>query len=458
MIETPENSILQSINSQRAFFLSGKTKDLSFRKAQLLKLRKYISQHEAELCQALWNDLRKSPEEAYMTEIGLVKSEVNLHLKHLKTWAGPQEVATPVALLPSSSKIYVEPLGVSLIIAPWNYPFQLLINPLIGAMSSGCCCILKPSPDAPATAAFADKMIRALFDPEYITVIQGGTETNTSLLKQQFDVIFFTGSTRVGKIVMKAASEHLTPVVLELGGKSPCIVDKDANLDIAARRITWGKFLNAGQTCIAPDYLYVHKSVKEQLIQKISEQIHRMFGEDVAESPFYARIVNENAIKRLSVFMQDGKIREGGTYDLESRYMAPTIMDEITTESAIMQEEIFGPLLPVLSFEQLDEVIAYINRQAKPLALYYFGRPATGDYVLSKTSSGGACINDTLLHIGNHHMPFGGVGYSGTGAYHGKDSFLAFSHRKSVVTSSRHFDLPLKYAPYKYFKWVRHFL
>ena len=373
----------------------------------------------------------------------------------MKKWAAPKRIATPIHLLPSSSKILSEPLGVALIVSPWNYPFQLLINTLVGAISAGCCSILKPSPDAPTIAKVMEKMLSEAFDSNYISVVHGAKETNTILFSKRFDIIFFTGSPKVGKVVMKAAAEHLTPVVLELGGKSPCIVDADANIDVAAKRIAWGKLINAGQTCIAPDYLFAHCSIKEELLNKIAKNITLMYGDNIKESRFYPRIINKNATERLSELLYEGDIHTGGDIDIDNKYVAPTIIDNVQPDFTIMQNEIFGPILPVMSFEHLDEPITYINNNEKPLAFYYFGKNNKAKEVLAKTTSGGACINDTLMHIGNHKLPFGGVGNSGMGKYHGKDSFLAFSNKRAVVTTPTWLDLPLKYVPFKYFKWIK---
>lgn len=455
---SPENTIPQQINRQRTFFSTHKTKEVGFRLSQLRTLRNAVLHYQKKIKDALWQDLHKSPEEAYLTEINIVLSEIDNHSKRLKKWANPKRVSTPIYLLPSSSKVVYEPLGVSLIIAPWNYPFQLLINPLIGAISAGCCSILKPSPDAPNVAKVIEEMISENFDSNYIKVVQGGRETNTVLLEQRFDIIFFTGSPKVGKIVMKAAAMNLTPVILELGGKSPCIVDEDANLDIAAKRIAWGKFLNAGQTCIAPDYLFAHQSIKSKLLDKIAFQTKKMYGDNPKESRFYPRIVNQKAMQRLTEFLTQGEIHTGGDADSEDRYMAPTLIDEVKPDFLIMQEEIFGPILPVLTFNQLDEAFAYIHSKEKPLALYYFGNNKKAKEILVKTTSGGACINDTILQVGNCNLPFGGVGNSGMGNYHGHNSFLAFSHKRAVVTSPTWIDIPFKYAPFNYFNVFKKFI
>jgi len=444
MVETAEDIIIQHIANQRAFFSTQETKDIGFRLTQLRKLKQIILQYQEKIEHALWEDLHKSPEEAYLTEISIVTSEIDNHIMHLKKWARPRKVSTPIQLRPSSSRIMYEPLGIALIVAPWNYPLQLLLNPLIGAISAGCCSILKPSPDAPNIAEVMEKMIVENFDSNYIAIVQGGRKTNAILFSQIFDIIFFTGSSKVGKIVMKAAAENLTPVVLELGGKSPCIVDADADIDVAAKRITWGKLINAGQTCIAPDYLFAHQSIKDELLNKISDNIQMMYGDNIKQSRFYPRIVNEQALERLAGFLNQGKIHTGGEIDVKERFLSPTIIDEVKSDFLVMKEEIFGPILPVMSFEHIEEAIVYINKNEKPLAFYYFGKNKKAKEVLAKTTSGGACINDILMHIGNHNLPFGGVGNSGMGKYHGRESFLAFSNKRAIVTSPTWFDLPFK--------------
>ena len=315
--------------------------------------------------------------------------------------------------------------------------------------------MLKPSPYTPNIAMVMEEMVGETFEPAYVSIVQGSRKVNGMLLEQCFDVIFYTGSPTVGKVVMKAASEHLTPVVLELGGKSPCIVDSGANLDVAAKRIAWGKMINAGQTCIAPDYLFVHQSVKDELLKKIAICITDMYGEDIQQSKYFPRIVNDQAMVRLQKLMEHGKITFGGKIDVQDRYLSPTIIDEVKPEFPIMQEEIFGPILPVMTFENIDTAISYINEHEKPLAFYYFGKNKRAKEILARTTSGGACINDTLMHISNHHLPFGGVGNSGLGNYHGHESFLAFSHSRAVVTTPTWIDLPFKYIPFKYFKWLR---
>ena len=455
MIDTSENSIVEYIANQKAFFSTHQTKAINFRLAQLRKLKKVILQNQQKIEQALWKDLHKSPEEAYLTEISIVTGEIDNHIKQLKKWAKPKRVSTPIHLLPSSSKIIYEPLGVALIVSPWNYPFQLVFNSLVGAISSGCCSVLKPSPDTPTIAKLMEAMIVENFDSNYICVVQGGREVNTILFAQRFDIIFFTGSSKVGKVVMKAAAENLTPVVLELGGKSPCIVDADADIDIAAKRIIWGKLINAGQTCIAPDYLFAHASIKDELLTKIATNIQLMYGENIKESRFYPRIVNKRAVDRLAELVHQGTIHTGGEIDAEELFVAPTIIDNVQPDFLVMQEEIFGPILPVMTFKHIDETINYINMNEKPLALYYFGKNKKAKEVLAKTTSGGACVNDTLMHIGNHNLPFGGVGNSGMGKYHGYESFLAFSNKRAVVTAPTWIDIPFKYVPFKYFNIIK---
>lgn len=458
MEDTAKIIIDGMLQQQRQFFAGHQTKPIKFRLEQLRKLKCAINKYEQKIADALWVDLHKSFEEAYLTEISIVQQEIDNHIKHLKKWAKPKRVPTPVHLLPSKGRIIYEPLGVSLIVAPWNYPFQLLMNPLVGSISAGNCAILKPSPYTANTARVMEEMIKETFSPNYIGIVQGGRNTNAILFSKRFDIIFFTGSPTLGRVVMKAAAEHLTPVVLELGGKSPCIIDKDANLKIAAKRIAWGKTINAGQTCIAPDYVLAHGSIKEELIREIANGIDEMFGKDIKSSKFYPRIVNHQAHDRLVGYIKEGTVKYGGEYDRLNRFISPTILDDVLPEHSVMQDEIFGPILPVLSFDEIDDALKFINSREKPLAFYYFGTSKKAKEVLHKSTSGGACINDTLMHITNHHLPFGGVGNSGLGKYHGKTSFLAFSNLRSIVSTPTWIDLPLKYAPFKYFKLIRKIL
>jgi len=455
MEDTRIERIEELIKKQRAFFSKNNTKDVSFRLKNLLKFRAGIRKYENKITDALWTDLHKSYEEAYLTEISIVMAEIDTHIKHIRKWASPKRVITPLHVLPSSSSIIHEPLGLALIIAPWNYPFQLLMNPLVGAISAGCCAILKPSPYTPTVAQVMEEMIKEVFPENYIAVVQGGRNVNSMLLEKRFDMIFFTGSPMLGKIVMKAASQHLTPLVLELGGKSPCIVDKGANVKLAAKRIAWGKTINAGQTCIAPDYVFVHSSLKEKLIKELGSSIDEMFGKDIKSSKYFPRIVNKQAFERLKNLMQHGTIRYGGETDEPERFIAPTIIDDIKPEYPVMNEEIFGPILPVMTYDNIDEAIKYINENEKPLAFYYFGKNGKAREVFHKTTSGGGCVNDTLMHITNKNLPFGGVGNSGMGKYHGRESFLAFSNRRSVVKTPTWIDLPFKYVPFKFFKLIK---
>lgn len=445
---TSKSEILHLVTAQRNFFSSGATKDVSFRLERLKALKKAIVRHEADIYEALWKDLRKSGYEAFMTETSVVLAELKYHIRKIKNWTRPQKVSTPYHLWPSSSRLYYEPYGCTLIIAPWNYPFQLLINPLVGAISAGNCTILRPSPYTPHVSAALREMLTDTFPPEYVAVVEGSKEENEILLNEKFDFIFFTGSTQFGKAVMRAAAAHLTPVVLELGGKSPCIVDKDADIGVAARRVAWGKLLNAGQTCIAPDHVWVHREVKESFIHAVIGNIERFYGKDARKSPDYPRIVNKEALERLRSYLQEGRIIYGGESDKEDNYLSPTLIEDIREEAGIMEDEIFGPVLPVREFEEISEVISFINSRPKPLAIYYFGG-SNRKNILVSTSSGGVCINDTIMHIANHHLPFGGVGNSGMGKYHGKESFVAFSNTKSVMISKTWMDIPVKFPPYK---------
>ncbi len=444
--------IENSVKTLREFYNSGATRPVKFRLEQLKRFKSAILTNQKLIEEALWSDLHKSPEEAYLTEISIVVQEIDNHIKHLKRWARPRRVASPIQILPSSSHIIYEPLGTALIIAPWNYPFQLTLNPLVGAISAGCVAMVKPAPSSKATSAIIEKILREAFDPTYIDIVQGNRDVNSMLLNERYDIIFFTGSPSLAKIVARSAAEHLTPTVMELGGKSPCIVDKDANIKMAARRIAWGKLLNAGQTCIAPDYLMVHSSVKEQLIEEMQRQIKSMFG-DTRTSRFYPRIISDSAFERLTGLLSEGTIRFGGTTDATERYIEPTLIDGIKGDEKIMQEEIFGPILPVMEFSDINSAYEFIAEREKPLALYYFGK--SGRKALERTTAGGSCINDTILHISNHRLPFGGVGNSGMGHYHGHFSFEAFSNARGVVKSATWIDMPFKYAPFKFFDIIR---
>ena len=453
---TSKQEIKTIIEAQRAFFRSGETLGLKFRQQALCALSKALKLWETRIFEALWKDLHKSYEEVYLTELSIVLGEIDNHLHHLKRWMTPKRVGTPLKIMPSQSKVVVEPLGCTLIMAPWNYPVQLLLNPLVGAISAGCTAVLKPSPYVPHTSKVLEEMIKETFRPEYIAVVQGNREVNTALLEERYDLIFFTGSPQLGRTVMRAASENLTPVVLELGGKSPCIVDKDANIAMAARRIAWGKSLNAGQTCIAPDYLLVHADVKDQLISTLKSEFTRLHGPNPKEAKHFVRIVNERAFDRLVGYIDGADVVMGGEYDRSERYISPTIIDQADVNSPIMQEEIFGPIFPVITFTNTDEAIDFVVSREKPLALYYFSESKQNiRRVLKYTSSGGTCINDTIMHIANEKLPFGGVGASGMSAYHGKESFKVFSHYRAVVTTPTGLDLPFRYMPYTFFKWIK---
>ena len=446
----------QQLQNQRDYFLTHKTKDLEFRVEQLKILKKAILKYEDRLYEAFWKDLRKSKFETYETELGLVLEEIDRHICRLHSWARPIKVSTNQLLhFWSKSSIRKEPYGLVLIMAPWNYPFQLLINPLVGAVSAGNCVALKPSELSPNIAGIIEEMIKEFFEPQYISLFNGEMELSQSLIGQKWDLIFFTGSPAVGRIVMESAARNLTPLVLDLGGKSPCIVDADANLKVAASRIVWGKFLNAGQTCIAPDYLFVHSSVKAELLRLMSEKITQYFGIKPGECIDYPGIVNEAKTQRLAGFLGRGKVVAGGEVDIKRRFISPTILDNISPADPVMQEEIFGPILPVFEFSMMSEVIDFINSNPKPLALYYFSENALNqEDLLMKTSSGGACINDVITHVANSNLPFGGVGNSGMGMYHGKFSFDAFSHQRAVIKKSTRLDVPVRYPPYRGKLWM----
>lgn len=446
--QATETSIPTLIQQQRSFFSTGQTKELNFRLAQLQRLKQAIIDRQDAILQAAKEDLGRPPFEAYF-EIATL-AEVNLALKQLKSWVKPRRVSTPIDQFPASAWTQPEPLGVVLIIAPWNYPFQLMISPLVGAIAAGNCAVLKPSEHAPQTSAVVAELIRSTFDPSYVAVLEGDAAISQALLAEKFNHIFFTGGTAIGKVVMAAAAKHLTPVTLELGGKSPCIVDADTHLQETAKRIAWGKFINAGQTCIAPDYLLVDRQIKAPLLAQIKQAVQEFYGENPATSPDYGRIINQHHFSRLTTFLDSGTPILGGQVDEATRYIAPTILDEVSWQAPIMQEEIFGPILPVLTYDSLEEAIARVNERPKPLALYFFSRDSQKQQqVLQSTSSGGVCLNDTMMQFGVFGLPFGGVGESGMGSYHGKASFDTFSHQKSILKRSPWFDLGWRYAPYK---------
>lgn len=441
--------IKEILDRQRAWFSSRETLKVSFRMEALKKLKASIQLYEKEIFDALKKDLNKAPFESYATEVGIVIAELSDAIRNLRKWSRVRKVRTPIVLFKSSCFIVPEPYGVVLIMSPWNYPFQLSIAPLVGAIAAGNCAVLKPSAYSPAVSAVINKIIKSCFDEKYITVIEGGREANQQLLNEKFDYVFFTGSVSVGKTVMEAASKHLTPITLELGGKSPCIVDKDVDIDIAARRITWGKTVNSGQTCVAPDYLLVHRDVKDGLLAAMKKYIREFYGEAPCNNDEYPKIINEKHFNRLRELMKNGDIVTGGEVNEATLQISPTILDHVHWDDPVMQEEIFGPILPVLEFDQLSQVITAVNNRPKPLALYLFTNcKDTEKKIIKSISFGGGCINDTVVHTATSHMPFGGVGESGMGSYHGKWSFETFTHRKSILKKSFRLDLRTRYAPY----------
>jgi aldehyde dehydrogenase (NAD+) len=441
------NPIPVLVQQQREFFRTEQTQSISFRLEQLAKLKQAIIDRQEAILQAAKADLGRPAFEAYF-EIATL-SEINLALKNLKTWAKPQRVKSPIDQFPASAWIQPEPLGVVLIIGPWNYPFQLMMSPLVGAIAAGNCALLKPSEHAPHTSRVVAEMIADTFDPSYIAVREGDASVSQQLLSEKFDHIFFTGGAAIGRIVMAAAAQHLTPVTLELGGKSPCIVDSDIHVDRAAKRIAWGKLINAGQTCIAPDYLLVQGQIKNDLVNRIQHYIQAFYGGNPALSPDYGRIIHRRHLDRLIAFLDQGEIILGGDYNLDDRYLAPTIIDGVTWDDPVMQEEIFGPILPILTYDTLEDAISQVNAHPKPLALYFFSRDRQKqERILQGTSSGGVCLNDTVMQVGVNTLPFGGVGESGIGSYHGKASFNTFSHFKSVLRRELWLDLGWRYAPY----------
>lgn len=441
---------------QESYFRSGATLDVRTRKANLVAFEKAVLKWEKPLCEALWKDLHKSYEESYIAEVSILLGEIRTHIRNVGKWTRPQRRPTPMKLFPSRSKIISEPLGTALIISPWNYPVQLLLTPLVGVISSGCTAVLKPSPYVPEVSDVIEKMIRDTFPEEYVAVVQGDRNVNTALLEQRWDMIFFTGSPSFGRAVMAAAAKNLTPVVLELGGKSPCIIDKDADIKVAAKRVAWGKSLNAGQTCIAPDYLMLHKNIKDKFLSELEKAFGELLGDDPQKSEHFVRIVNDAAFERLKGYLADGEVVFGGKTDKSERYFSPTVLDHVSPDSPVMQEEIFGPIFPVQTFSSLDEVIRFVSMREKPLALYYFG--SQGDKVLKHTTSGGSCINDVIMHIANENVPFGGVGMSGMGSYHHKRTFDVFTHYRSVISTPTWIDLPFRYMPYMWFNAVKRLL
>lgn len=452
--------ISELVQKQREFFSTGKTQAIEFRQQKLQQLKQSLIDDESSIIEALKKDLGRANFETYLSEIRASKQEINYALKYLKKWTKTTKVSTPIEQFPANALICPQPRGVVLIISPWNYPLSLAMIPLIGAIAAGNCGIIKPSEMSPATSHIINEIIKKTFDSTYIAVIEGGSEISQQLLAQKFDYIFFTGSHSVGKIVMEAAAKQLMPVTLELGGKSPCIVDTKINLKETAKRIVWGKFINAGQTCVAPDYLLVNSQIKSELLPAIGQVITEFYGENPANSPDYARIISEKHFDRLSSFLREGKLVFGGQISREDLYISPTIIEQVSVDQSLMQEEIFGPILPVLEYQSLEEAIAFINQRPHPLALYLFSNDKEQQQqVIENTISGGICINDTVMHLGVLGLPFGGIGNSGIGNYHGKASFDTFSHYKSILKRSFWLETNLRFPPYQgKLKWLKFLL
>ncbi|WP_257453675.1 aldehyde dehydrogenase family protein [Archangium lipolyticum] len=437
------------VEKQRAYFETRVTLPLHWRREQLQALDRAARKYEAEILAALKADLSKSPEEAYLTEVGNIYGEIKNALKNVKAWMEPRRGSAPLVIQPARAYQYAEPLGVTLIISPWNYPYQLSMAPLIGALAAGCTAVLKPSELSPATSGVLRRMLGEAFPAEVVSVVEGDAEVSQALLAERWDLIFFTGGTQVGRVVAEAAARHLTPTVLELGGKSPCIVDRSADLEVTARRIAWGKYVNAGQTCVAPDYVLIPPEFKGRFIDLVQKAVRSFYGADARTSSDYGRIVSPRHFERISALAADGQIAFGGERDAPSRYFAPTVITDAPLSSPLMQEEIFGPLLPLVDCPSIDDAIRFVRSRPKPLALYSFARDAAvNERVLTETSSGGAVANDVCVHFAVEGLPFGGVGESGLGGYHGQASFDAFSHKKSVVKRPFALDMKLRYPPY----------
>jgi len=437
------------VEKQRAYFETRVTLPLQWRREQLGALERTVRKYEAEILAALRSDLNKSPEEAYLTEVGSIYGEVKTALKNVKSWMKPRKGSAPLVIQPARAYQYSDPLGVTLIIAPWNYPYQLSIAPLIGALAAGCTAVLKPSELAPATSAVLARLLGEAFPPEVVAVVEGDAQASQALLAERWDLIFFTGGTAVGRVVAEAAAKHLTPTVLELGGKSPCIIDRSADLEVTARRIAWGKYVNAGQTCIAPDYVLIPPDLKERFAGLVGKAVQEFYGKDPRASSDYGRIISARHFERVSALAKDGTVVLGGERDADSRYFSPTVITDAPLTSPLMQDEIFGPLLPLVDCGSIDEAIRFVRSRPKPLALYSFASDAAvNERVLTETSSGGAVTNDVCVHFAVEGLPFGGVGESGLGGYHGQASFDAFSHKKSVVKRPFALDMKLRYPPY----------
>jgi aldehyde dehydrogenase (NAD+) len=453
--------IHERVKRQRIYFNNQKTRPLATRINQLKKLKKVIQKYEEEILEALNKDLNKSRAEAYLTEIGVIYHEISEFIKKLPKWSKVKKVPTPITHMPGKSYIMSEPYGVALIISPWNYPFQLTMAPLIGAIAGGNTVVIKPSEYSFHTAQVIYNIIHETFDEDYVAVILGGTDVSQALLEERFDYIFFTGSVEVGKIVMESASKYLTPVTLELGGKSPAIVTNSANLDLAAKRIVFGKLVNAGQTCVAPDYILVDEVVKDALVDKIKACVKAFYGDDVIQDISYPKIINEKHFNRIMGYINASSFTYGGNSNSQTLKIAPTLLDDVKLSDPVMQEEIFGPVLPIITYKELNEALKLIHSKEKPLALYLFTEEKEIErLVIEQTSFGGGCINDTIMHVAHKHLPFGGVGSSGIGAYHGKASFDTFTHKKSVYKKSKWLDIELRYPPYtdSKLKWLKKLL
>lgn len=436
------------VQAQREYFSTGATQPIEFRIQAMRRLHEAVSKQEALICDALKKDLGKSRFESYECEVGMVLSELSYMIRHVRSFAAEKTRHTPLAQFASHSYVRPEPYGTALIMSPWNYPFMLTLDPLADAIAAGNTAVVKPSAYSPETSEVIAKILRECFPPEYVAVVTGGREENSALLQESFDCIFFTGSQSVGRIVMHAAAEHLTPVTLELGGKSPCVVDKSANIALAARRIAFGKFLNCGQTCVAPDYVYCHRDVKEQFIKALCTEIRRQYGESPLENGDYGRIVNRRHFERLLGLIDSEKIVHGGRSDEQALRIEPTVLDNVTWNDAVMGEEIFGPVLPVMTYGDENEVVKAVESHDHPLAMYVFGSVPFAKSLMARCRFGGGCINDTIIHLATSEMGFGGVGASGMGSYHGKEGFDAFSHKKSIVDKKTWLDLPVRYQPY----------
>ena len=444
-----EKKLESLVEKQRAYFAEGKTLPIEGRIRALNRLEQALKNREEELCRALKADLGKSRIESYMCEVGLTLSELGYVKRHLRSWSRDKRVRTPLAQFHARSFTVQEPYGVVLVMSPWNYPVLLTLEPLIGALAAGNCCVVKPSAYSPETSAVMASILREIFPEEYVAVVEGGRQENQGLLAQRFDYIFFTGGVNVGKLVMEKASAHLTPVTLELGGKSPCVINESANLKLAARRLAFGKYLNCGQTCVAPDYVLVHEKVKERFLEYVKEEITHMYGRKPLENPDYGKIINRKHFDRLLGLIDESKLVFGGESSEETLQIAPSVLDRVTPEDAVMQEEIFGPLLPILTVRSMDEALAFVNARPKPLAFYIFTQNKSVEQMfLRRASFGGGCVNDTIIHLATSAMGFGGVGNSGMGSYHGKKSFETFSHEKSIVKKYTWLDLPMRYQPY----------